>query len=193
MKKCRQEGNLPPEVIMQHPSVCDSCVPIRHVREVFFASTDAFFGVFVSQIASSNHQHQTALSYNKNSEVCLPSLLSNPILLHLSASCCPENPGKPLPSVLQVHFLSCGCFGPPPCQALVHTHALSTQTVLLRVLLGLSLVRQTQLGWQEDQVSLETALASLLRWRDVTHAEDSLSGCFLLFRWVGVDSCTGSL
>lgn len=75
-----------------------------------------------------------------------------------------------------------------------HTHMpLALKTMLLRVLLGLSLVSQTQLGWQNDQVWLETALASLLRWRDVTHTEDSFSGCFLLFRWLGVDSCTGSL
>lgn len=78
---CWQEGNLPPEVVMQHPRVCSSWVPRQHARGVAFASTDAIFGVFVPQRASSNLiKHRTALCYRKSSKricsACFPTSLS---------------------------------------------------------------------------------------------------------------------
>lgn len=84
---CWKEGNLPPEVVMQHPTICSSCVPRQHARGVFFASTDAIFGVFVPHRASSNLiKHRTALCYSKIQHKDLLCLLSNLSLLPLSAS-----------------------------------------------------------------------------------------------------------
>lgn len=63
---------------MQHPTVCSSCVPRQHARGVAFASTDAIFGVFVLQRASSSLvKHPTALCYRKSSKricsACFPA------------------------------------------------------------------------------------------------------------------------
>lgn len=144
------------------------------------ASTGAVFGVFTSALASNSliSARQRYVIIKATKITALP--VSNLSLLHLSATRCPENWGEATAfsaaSSLESSLL---------CSSLPRTHALSTWTVLLRVLFGLNLVSQTQLGWPNDQVWLETALP-LLWWRDITDTEDSLSCCFLPFWWVGV-------
>lgn len=97
---------------------------------------------------------------------------------------------KPLPSVLQVSFSSCHCFG-PPCCALTHIHAPGTPTVLLRGCSALALQAKHSWGGKTTTWCVWNSSASLLR--DGSHHEDSLLGWFLSFRCVGVESCTGSL
>lgn len=154
---------------MQHPTVCSSCVPRQHARGAVFASTDAIFGVFVPQRASSRtssaEQHYVTGKTAKGS--ALPAFHPHPPAFVSQLS----ELRKPLPSVLQVSFSSRRCFG-PPCCALTHIRAPGTPAALLRGWLSFSLASQTQLGWQNDVACLEQPHLSAER----CHHEDSLLG-----------------
>lgn len=109
------------------------------------ASTGAIFGVFTPPLASNNlistRQHYIIIKPTKI--IALPAFQPHPF--HLSASCCPENWGKATAFRAASSLKSSLLWFSLPC-----AHALSTWTVLLRVVFGWNLVRQTQLGWQND-------------------------------------------
>lgn len=181
---CWQEGNLPPEVIMQHPTVCSSCVPRQHARGVAFESTAAIFGVFVPQRASSSLiKHPTALCYRKSSKrICSACFPASPSCFCQPADKTEEATAFSAASVLfKSSLLWSSLLRSHPCPG--------TPAVLWGA--GSARALQAKHSWVGKTTwCVWNSSASLLR--DVTMR--ILCGAdFLSFQWVGVESCTGSL
>lgn len=179
---CWQEGNLPPEVVMQYPTACSSCVPRQHGRGV------AISGVFVPQRASSNLiKHQTALCYRKNSKricsACFPT--------STSCFCQPADINEEATAFSAASFLF------QVITALVLLAVLSCTSMPWALQLcywgaGSALASQAKHSWGDKMMWwVWNSSASLLR--DVTMRILCWADFFCHFGEWGCKSCTGSL